>query len=176
VNPPGIGVTQDVFDEFDTKNEFHGGEVGVILQECRGRWTLELVSKLALGSTRSTVEISGSTLTTIPNVSTDRYDGGFLALDSNRGFYEDSEFAVVPEVGLTVTYALAPRLKATFGYNFIYWSKVARVGDQIDRDINTRLFPPVDQANFTGPLRPEFNFVTTDFWAQGLHFGLDYRF
>jgi len=24
--------------------------------------------------------------------------------------------------------------------------------------------------------RPEFSWVTTDFWAQGLNFGLDYRF
>ena len=57
-----------------------------------------------------------------------------------------------------------------------YYSRgpsVARPGDQIDRNINTSQLPPGD---LSGIASPEMSFVTSDFWAQCLSFGLDYRF
>ena len=48
----------------------------------------------------------------------------------------------MPELGVTLGYQLNPCWRATLGYTFIYWSRVARAGDQIDRDINPDLFPP----------------------------------
>ena len=63
-------------------------------------------------------------------------------------------------------------LELTMGYSFIYWSDVARAGDQIDFAIN----PTQITGTLTGPARPEFLFDTTGFMAQGLHFGLEYNF
>jgi hypothetical protein len=51
---------------------------------------------------------------------------------------------------------------------------VVRPGDQIDLDINENLLPP-QMPPITGPQRPAFSFVETDYWAQGLRFGLDCR-
>ncbi len=79
----------------------------------------------------------------------------------------------MPEIGLTLGYDLTPRLKATVGYTLLYWSDVARPGDQIDLN--------VDPAQLAGPhqttgAKPAFVLHTSDFWAQGLNLGLDYRF
>ncbi len=167
------GTTIDVHDSFDTRNEFHGAKLGVITQMQRNRWSLELLMKLALGNTHSRVIIDGSTVVEVPGVAAENYEGGLLALPTNIGEYHENQFAVIPELGITLGYQLTCRLRATFGYTFIYWSRVARPGDQIDLDLNPSYFPPPAPA---GPARPEFTLVTTDFWAQGLNFGLEYRF
>jgi len=46
-------------------------------------------------------------------------------------------------------------------------------GDQIDLHVNPSLFPPPVPS---GVLAPQFKFAATDFWAQGLQLGLDYRY
>ena len=61
---------------------------------------------------------------------------------------------------------------ASLGYSFIYWSRLARPGDQIDTDLNLSQLPPGPLA---GAARPEFDMHFTDFWAHGLHVGLQYR-
>ena len=79
----------------------------------------------------------------------------------------------MPEIGFTLGYDLTPRLKATAGYTLLYWSNVARPGDQIDLNVDSRQFPPPHDGDGT---KPEFALHTSDFWAQGLNLGLDYRF
>ena len=163
-------ATVSLFDSFDTQNTFHGVNVGVATELRRNRWTLELLGKLALGNTHSEVTINGATTTTIAPAAPVTTIGGLLAQSSNIGTYEQDDFSVIPELGATLGFDITDRLRATVGYTFLYWSQVVRAGDQIDRDINLPLVP--------GPntLRPEFAFVTTDFWAQGLNLGLEYAF
>ena len=48
----------------------------------------------------------------------------------------------MPEIGFTLGYDLTSRLKATVGYTLLYWSNVARPGDQIDLNVDSRQFPP----------------------------------
>jgi hypothetical protein len=42
----------------------------------------------------------------------------------------------------------------------------------MDRDLNPNLFPP-ESAPLAGLLRPEFDFVESDLWVQGLSVGLE---
>jgi len=80
---------------------------------------------------------------------------------------------------LTLGYDLTPRLKATVGYTLLYWTNVARPGDQIDLNVDPRQFPPVNPLQPPPPTataQPAFALHTSDFWAQGLNVGLDYRF
>ena len=78
---------------------------------------------------------------------------------------------------MTLGYNITPRVKATFGYTFLYWSNVARPGNQIDRNINP-VNIPTSGAQGLGPAGgpPTFNFQQSGYWAQGLNFGLEFRF
>ncbi len=156
-----------IFDEFHTRNDFNGGELGIAIERHNCRWSLETVAKLALGNSHSRIDITGSTTTP-----TSVFSGGLLALSSNMGPHEANQFSVIPELGFTLGYDLTCDLRATVGYTFMYWSDVPRPGDQIDLDVSPSLFPPP-----TGNVdRPEFVQHNSNFWAQGINLGLDYRF
>ncbi|NUQ65122.1 MAG: BBP7 family outer membrane beta-barrel protein [Pirellulales bacterium] len=165
-------ATVALTDVFQTENRFNGGELGVIADAQWCRWSFEGLLKVAIGRTESEVTIDGSTVTTSGTPPVDATSPfGLLALPSNIGTYQEEEFAMVPEFGLSVGYDLTCRLRLTFGYTLVYWGQVARAADQIDLDLNL----PVEGEQ-TGPDRPVFPFATTDFWAQGMNFGLDFRF
>jgi len=167
-----IGTNVDLYDRFDTTNRFHGVEFGFAGQARYNRFTMNVLMKLALGNTHTRVFIDGQTTRTVDAVATPG-TGGILALPSNMGTFSSNDFTVIPELGVTLGYDVTCRLRATLGYSFIYWSKVSRVGEQIDFDLNPGQFP---FANNAGGPRPEFSEQTTDFWAQGLNFGLEYHY
>ena len=176
IDPQGpfrVGSTLAITDSFETLNQFHGIDLGIDAQLRRCCWTLDLVAKLALGSTNSRVSIGGTTVATVPDTAPVTSQGGFLAQQTNSGQFSRNWFAMVPELGATIGYDIDCRRRITVGYSLIYWSKVARPGDQIDLNLNPTPLP-VTQTN-TGR-GPEFRFATTDFWAQGLSLGLDFRF
>ncbi len=158
-------------DEFKTRNQFNGAEIGVLWQGRRGYWTLDGILRTSFGNNLQKVDIRGSTAssTGTPASAT----SGFLALDgSNVGTYERSRFNVVPEFGATLGYQLTPQTRLTAGYSFIYWSSVVRPGDQIDTDINPALLPTALNP-VTGALRPAFAFQESDYWVQGVNLGLE---
>ena len=99
--------------------------------------------------------------------------GGLLALPTNIGRYEQDNFSTITELGVNLRRRLRYGLDFTFGYTFVYWSDVARAGDQIDFHVNKSQIPPL---TFAGAQLPEPLFITEGFWAQGLHFGLEYNF
>lgn len=172
-----VGTTMEQFDRFETRNSFHGVELGVVAAERYCQWSLELMMKLGLGNTRSRAELTGGTITSVPipgggtDVST--ADGALLVQDTNSGVHKTNQFSVVPELGLTLGYDLTPRLRFTLAYSFIYWSQVVRPGDLIDMDVN---LTQLDVGGLVGSPRPEFRWVKDDVWVQGLNLGLDYRF
>jgi hypothetical protein len=166
-------TVSDAADLFSTANSFNGAEVGFAAKTRYCRASLELLGKLAIGSTQSNVTVGGSTVVTAPDQTPVRSNGGFLALPSNIGEYQQNSFTMIPEVGFTLGYDFTCRLKATVGYTLVYWSRVARPGDLVDFNLNPSQFPP---NTLRGLASPQFKFVTTDFWAQGLSVGLDYRF
>ena len=76
-----------------------------------------------------------------------------LAIGNIRHDWEDdhdNDLSVLPEVGLRLSYKLAENLDFNIGYTFVYWSNVIRP----------------DNGN---------GYQETDFWAQGLTTGLEYR-
>ncbi|MFL5244189.1 MAG: BBP7 family outer membrane beta-barrel protein [Gemmataceae bacterium] len=165
------------FDLFQTDNRFYGGQVGGKIDWSNGRFSVGLRAKVALGVSQEIVNIDGNTglfnagtlVTTAP--------GGVLTQTTNMGRHLQNEFAVVPEVGLNLGVQLTSRLSARVGYTFLYWSSVARPGNQIDSAINPNLVP-TDLGFGTpgGPSRPSPLFRTTDFWAQGINLGMEFRY
>ncbi len=175
LEPVPAGTLIEATDRFHANNEFHGAQLGLATAARYCDWSLELTAKLGLGGTRSRVTVAGETAVTVPPGEPVTHPGGMLALPSNTGTEEQRNFAMIPELGVTVGWDLTCRLKATLGYSFVYWNRVARPGDQIDRELDPAQFPPAPEQGETLPA-PAPRFVVTDYWVQGLNFGLDYRF
>lgn len=169
------GSTFDIQDSFRTKNQFNGFDIGYITRRTRGFWSLETGIRLAVGNTRQSVQINGQSVVTEAGTepTTNTFSGGLLALSSNIGTYTQDEFAVVPELDLTIGYQMTKQCKLTLGYTAIYWSNVVRPGNQMDLDVHPGLLPP--STGFTSETHPTFAFDTTDYWVQGLSFGGEYR-
>jgi hypothetical protein len=161
-------------DEFTTQTQFNGFDFGIFYTRQRGLWNLDLRGKFGLGVNRQTVLIDGSTTRDLDNIATDpeTRPGGLLALSTNMGDRSRDRFSVLPEFGVDLGYQLTPRLRAKVGYTFMYWSNVVRPGDQIDLDIDARLVPFGPGSTST---RPAFQFNETDYWAQGVSFGGEFR-
>jgi hypothetical protein len=173
----GAGTRFGLVDEFDTHNRFYGGQVGARAEYWWGRFFTDALAKVALGSTHESVTINGATIISAPGATPVVREGGLLALPTNIGHFSRDRFSVVPEVGINVGYAITSNLRAFVGYTFLYWSDVARPGNQIDRVINPTQIPTnMGAGTLVGPARPAVNLRDTDFWAQGVNFGVEFRY
>ena len=174
-----IGTRVFVRDRFETRNRFHGGQIGGFWNRRLGQFDWDLRAGIALGSTLQTVEIEGLQQRTRPGEATENFRGGLLATGPNLGTFTQSKFSVVPEITTNLGYRVLPNLRLSVGYNFLYWSNVVRPGDQIDRVVDLALVPnfvpnPPGIAPTANP-RPLPTFRQSDFWAHGVQFGVEYR-
>ena len=158
--PPGSVVT--VIDQFGTRNQFYGGQIGAQAQYSMDRWFFSAAAKVAIGDTHETVLVNGSTTVYPVNASPVFLGGGNYA-NIQAGRYSANKFAVAPELNLNVGYQFTPFIRGTIGYNFIYLSSVVRPGNQIDN-------------NFDGVVHPLVPMATSTFWAQGINFNLTFNF
>lgn len=169
-----------IADQFDAHNEFHGGQLGLMVDAHRGMLYVEFTGKAALGTNFEMVRIDGAThLITAgyPVPLLQSYHGGVYAQSTNIGQSTRSQFAVVPEGTFKVGLKIGGRGRFYVGYNFLYISDAVRPGDQVDRTINPNQIPLLARGMpFTGPERPEPTFVRSEFWTQGLVIGLEARF
>jgi hypothetical protein len=174
VDPPSI--VRD-FDRFQAVNHFYGGQIGARGEWKQGPWSVGMLAKLALGTTQQTSRNSGASFLDTPGAATVTLPGGVLALPTNIGSFSRNVFTVVPEGQVNLGYQVRENIKLTFGYSFLYWNHVARPGQQIDRVANPNQIP-TDQ-NFGQPgniTRPVGGVRDSDFWAQGLNFGVEFRY
>jgi len=175
VNDSGDHVT--TMDFFGTQNRFYGPQVGGGFNWQWGRLNASLAAKIAAGINHQSVTINGES--TASGSVNGTLPGGIYALPTNIGNYSRDVFCLVPEFDLGLTYDITPWLRARLGYNLLYWSSVVRPGSQIDRNIDVTQVPTDQAYNAPGSspaTRPNFSFRDTDFWAQGLNFGLEIRY
>ncbi len=168
-------ISQTLRDRFAVQNRFYGANVGLDSNfQLGGRWSLGVKGQVALGTTQQLVTITGSTATNVLGA-TQVFPGGLLAQPTNSGRFTRDAFTVVPEAGLNIGYQFTNHLRGTIGYNFLYWSSVARPGDQIDLVVNRNQLQVPRPTTLVDPARPAFAFHNSDFWAQGLTLGLEFR-
>jgi hypothetical protein len=165
------GARFQIEDRFRTNNAFHGGVLGLGYEKRWSSWYVGVRSSVALGVTRTETTISGQTTITPPGIT---YAGGLLTQPTNIGRYTSNHFAVVPEVGVRLGAQVTERMRAFVGYNFLYWSNVARAGEQIDLRVNPNQIAPPQPLN--GPALPAFTPRRSDYWVQGISLGLELRF
>ncbi len=171
-----VGTSVFIEDNFDGRNEFNGGTLGLNLTAIHDRWTFNVLGKMSIGNMNQTIVIDGNTVITAPNGALDIRDEGLFALGTNQGSYSRDKIAYIPEAGLKVGYWVHPNVNVSLGYTFMYVSSVVMGGDQINRNLN------LSQTNGGPAVGPNTNqpaflgFRDTDFWAQGLNFGLECKF
>ncbi len=128
VPPPlaGLPASRVVADRFTANNQFQGGRLGLEAGLCRGAWTLDLRSSVAVGVNLQSVDINGLTVLTSQAGLTQSFPVGLLAASSNIGQHNHTALSVVPDVGLRIGYRLTDRIRAFVGYDLIYWTNVLR--------------------------------------------------
>jgi hypothetical protein len=171
------GSTIGISDQFDAHNYFYGGQVGARAEVRWGSLFVDVLAKVALGVSHEVVDVGGMTVITSPAGVAHATPAGFLAAPSNSGNFNRDAFAVVPEVDANVGYLLTDHVRAFVGYSFLYWSSVLRPGDQVDVRLSgiqiptdTRFQPGAVAAHPAPVLRD------TGFWAQGVSFGVEFRY
>jgi hypothetical protein len=167
-----FGTAQDTFA---TQNQFFGGAVGLRARNYSGPLSVELSALVAPGLSYEVEEVSGGYYNYDYGVLSESGPEGVFAQPSNEVKTTHNKFAVVPELQLKIGYALSPCLRATLGYDFLYYSDVIRPGDQIDRNIpkGQTFQQGGSSVSTTSPSRM---FNTTGFYAHGLTFGIEVTF
>ena len=176
-------ITRFTNDDFGTDNNFYGGQLGVRGDYTWGRFELQAAAKCAIGVMTESVRINGSSAIEVSNIpfgngSLQTFRGGAFALPTNMGRFSQNRFAAVPEGDVKLSYQVTDHVAVSAGYSFLYLSDVVRPGDQIDRKINPtqsadQFGPGAALSGTPGPL-PRTS--SSDFWAQGVNFGLEFKF
>ncbi len=167
-------------DSFATRNQFLGGQLGAKAQLQFDQFDGSLLAKMALGNNHQTVSINGSSSVTgfgEPAGSTIT-PGGIFAEGTNIGNESRNVFAYVPEAQVQVGYNFLDRIRVFIAYDFLYLSNAVRPGDQVDTTLNFTGNPTIGGAGstLTGAARPQPQFKSSSFWAQGINIGLGYKF
>lgn len=167
-------------DQFETNNQFYGGQLGVQLEWAKGRWFALASGKIAVGGMQKEIDVFGTTTGvgqtglgfngTVP--------GGTFAQGTNFGHRTGSSYAILEEVTLNAGLHVRRDIVVFAGYNFLHVDRILRPGDQIDTQVNLTQYPGNGGMTgvVTGPARPAAMFNKSDFWAQGINFGLEFRF
>jgi hypothetical protein len=168
LNPP---VSLLIHDSFRTQTQFHGGDVGLAAYATRGRFVLSGLAKLGVGANVRDFRLEGSSGISAPGALPNNFNGGILTV-GRTGETSDCVFALVPEVRLGLGYRVTDCLQLTVGYNSLWWTNVARAGDQVDLSVNPNFFPPPVVPFVAQP--PAIRDTTV--WIQGLSFGLLFNY
>lgn len=171
----GAGTQLNLSDDFSTRNMFNGVNLGIRYEKQKEMLRVNAFANVALGVTESRLAIDGWTQVISPGLPTVVNPGGVFALPTNMGNSTESEFTALFDVGLDVGVQVHEQLDFHIGYTFFFWPSVNRAGDQIDTFVNPNLLPP-PLVGAGGPARPMRRSQSTNFWAQGINFGFEYRY
>ena len=150
-------------DEFHTRNDFYGVNLGLYLAANYGNWGVDMTLKCGLGVNYSAISVMGSNTNTAPT------NFQVFTADSNIGFFESSLFSVMPEANINLIYQFTPRIQFRVGYNFAAITNVMRPGPQIVPNID----PLVAGGAHDQPALP---FNTSTFIVHGVNFGATWRY
>jgi hypothetical protein len=173
-------INGNVTDLFHTTNVFNGGQIGVSSSYQYGKWSVDGRATVAFGDLEQTAAINGGQTLYFANGTVGKYVGGLLALpNANIGTFRHSQFAVLPEVSLNLGYQLTSHVRLFIGYDFLFLGNALRPGGAVDTTIDAARIPNFPLAGSPAPLagstRPGPYFHNTDFFAQGINFGMQFK-
>jgi len=163
-------------DLFKTRNQFYGGQIGGRFTWQGDRFGFDLTGKLAIGDTVQSIDIQGTSTQTGPGGVNGTFPGGLFTQPSNMGHFNANQISIIPSVETKFSVFITSQVRAFVGYDFLFWSQVVRPGSQVDRNINLTQSAVFGNGGLIGPAYPMPLFNRSDFWAQGLNVGLEFRF
>ncbi|QDT69925.1 hypothetical protein MalM25_28690 [Planctomycetes bacterium MalM25] len=164
------GTTFDVRDSLGATNEFHGLDLGLVLEDSRGPWGVTVTGKVAVGGNRRESLIAGSTTTTVPTIAPFVEVGGLLTQTTNAGKRRDNRFALLPELRVDIRRRIGASTEVRVGYTLLYLTDALRTGVLIDRRVDGRLLDPGPPP--AGATDPAFQSPGSTVWLQGINLGL----
>jgi hypothetical protein len=168
--------TASFFDHVVANNHFIAPQLGVEYDWCLGCGIFfQGFAKVAVGDMHEAFSLVGFTSETVPGGGTT--PGGLLVSGSDSGAHrEHDRIAAVPELNINFGYQIGPRLRVYVGYDVLYFSTIARMGNQISTATTTA---NITVGTTTVPFRlaePAFNPTGSELWVQGFDAGLELRF
>lgn len=170
------GATQAFTDSFTTHNHFYGGQIGTSATADLDRLTFRAAAKIALGDIDESAGVSGGTRFVSPTGASQSFPGGILTAPSNIGQYHRNRFAVLPEGEIGIGYHFTHYFRAYVAYNVLILTDAVRPANVIDPTINFGHIPNAIVTNPSTAARPAPVFGESDFWAQGINVGLEFRY
>jgi hypothetical protein len=135
-------------DEAHTRNDFHGGQIGLAGEWRAGRWFATGSGKVAFGVVFADSDLEGKyrlNTVVVPN--------GFYARPGAAGSRSQSEFAVMPTAGFSFGRQIGEHARISVGYQFLYLSRAVR-----------------------GPEMVESSVEPSGFWVQSASLAAEWRF
>jgi len=188
VAPGTLGLTSPMqafhfatSDFIRARNHFYGAQVGLDLNLDFGKFFVSGRAKGALGATHEVVDIDSSGIaqtgltfnTLLPAVTT---PGGLLGGPLDVGRHSRDRICFVPEAEFKIGYYFTSWLRGYVGYNVLYVSDVVRTGNQTGISTTSVQAMVGGTTSMVNVSQPVFRFQDTHVWAQGIDFGLEFRY
>jgi hypothetical protein len=160
-------------DAIFLKNYFYGAQIGFSMDwQLATNWFVTGFGKFAIGGLRSTANLTGN------NTGPVGTNGGLLVSSSDNGTSDSVDrVCFIPEGELALTWRVCPSVYLSAGYNIMYFSTMAKVGNVTTptTTTGTLTFGNLSPATFNA-VQPGFRFAGQATTLQGLDFSIEYRF
>ena len=172
--PATIGIR----DMFETNNRLYAGQLGLKSEVRYRKGYISFTGKVAFGLMNQILDVDGRSEVLDPTRGVAAVSpGGLYAHSAMNGRRRNDEFAVVPEGIVRFGYNWSSWLTSYVGYSVLYTSRVIRPGEQYTQVVNVALLPTSPSFGNGGvvPVRDPA-FTQTEFWLQGVSFGLEMKY
>jgi len=175
---PGAPTTVQITDRFRVSNRFNGGVFGLQHELRWGMWSLNTTGKLGVGNMHQVLEIDGVTAFNNLRTGANGFSyGGLFANSTNIGRFNNDEFALIPELTVNLGVNVTRSVSFFVGYNYLYISRVARPGVQVNPVVDSTTVPFSQNFGASGGVPGTRRlFVQDDFWLMGVNFGMQVRY
>ena len=159
-------------------NDFNGAELGLNTELRRGRWSLNILTKMAFGTNHQTTNINGTTAFTDLNgvLPPSNFPVGIYAGPTNSGTYHARHFRRDSAIGLGTRLSSHQLHAGLFRLQPLVLGQ--RDAGRQTRSIRTsiREIGPSAQDAANALPSPQYPNRSSNFWAQGINLGLEVRF
>ncbi len=163
------------FDHFGISNIFYGPQVGLSCDFRYGRWSLDVIGKLAAGLLHQSAKVQGGTTLHLDDGSTASYDGGVFA-QPGIGSISENHFAVIPEINLAGGCQVTSWLRLMAGYDVLCISRVTRAGGLVSGADSRQIFQLNSYDPTVHSTGPAAHLTGSALWVQGLTCGLELQY